>query len=271
MNKNSLKTFFKGCNPFKLFLTKAEREVRNKNLNQVAEHLAVITDHKSSKDVVQQESLKLNKFLNELTPERREALMHKLPSDPLLDSENGKKFKLPDNKNFKEIFFHFFGMDENWPIWRSLIGGLMVHAPEYPTYFIPAFTQARATGDAKELKKGEGPRGIITGMLEGVAIGALVAGKKIKPAEWIPYIVLGAALQLFSSKVFPWLGEKAGQQFYHKRMDSKSQKNKIDKVDIQNPEISNPVKESIQPAQKPEIPAFKGRYLYNNYSTGLRI
>lgn len=269
MNRNSLKAFFKDCNPFNMFLSKAEREVRNKNLGDAAEHLAIITDPNKSKDIVQAASLKLNELIKGLNPERKKALIKSIPSDSILDSEHGKDFKLPENASFKEIVFHFFGMDKNWKLGRNLAGGFMVHAPEYPTYFIPAFTQARATGDATEMKKGEGPRGIITGMLEGVAIGALVSGRAIKPAEWIPYIFLGAALQLFSSKVFPWLGEKMGRQLYLRRQESN--KSEMAKSELQNPDVSNPVKESVKSTQKPETPAFKGRYLYNNYSTGLRI
>lgn len=264
MNENSLKSFFADLNPLKMFLSKAERKVRNNDLAEAAKHLAIITDHNKSKDVVQGASIKLNELIKGLSPERRKALIKSIPSDSIFDSKHGKDFKLPENANFKEIVFHFFGMDKNWPLWRNLLGGFMVHAPEYPTYFIPAFTQAKATGDAKDLKKGEGPRGIITGMLEGVAIGALVSGRAIKPAEWIPYIVLGAALQLFSSKVFPWLGEKMGQQLYHKKAASNSQKAEINTFDNQNP-----VKETTQSVKKPDSKqAFKGRNLYNNYPMG---
>lgn len=203
------------------FLSKAEKKIRNENLAQAANFLAVIFNPETPKNIVQETSLKLNEFIKSLTPKRRIALSKKLPSDSLLDSENGKDFKLPKNKNIKEVFFHFFGMDENWSLLRNCLGLLMVHCPEYPTYFIPAFTQAKQTGDAKEMKKGEGIRGIITGGLEGIAVGALVSGKKIRPKEMIPYIFLGAGLQLISSLVFPWLGEKIGKYLYNKRMYEK--------------------------------------------------
>lgn len=272
MNKNSLSAFFKDCNPFKMFLSKAERKIRNGDLDKAAKHLAVITDHNSSKELVQEHSMKLNEFMKgltpeRLTPERRDALLKKIPSDSLLDSENGKDFKFPENKNFGEIIFHFLGMDKNWPLGRNLLGGFLVHSPEYPTYFIPAFTQAKATGDATDLKKGEGPRGIITGCLEGVAVGALVSGKNIhRVQEMVPYMVLGAAMQLFSSKVFPWLGEKMGRHFYLKRQTAN-----LRQAELQKQEIQNPVKESNQSVNKFDKPAFKGRTLYNNYSTGMRI
>ncbi len=130
--------------------------------------------------------------------------------------EQGHADKVNPVSSWKKLIFNFFGMNDNWPLARNLLGGFMVHCPEYPTYFIPAFMQAKATGEAKELKKGEGPRGLITGGLEGIAVGALVSGEKLKLKEMGPYILLGAALQLFSSKVFPWLGEKLGQRLYQK-------------------------------------------------------
>lgn len=213
----------------------------------------MLDSSKSAEDIKQLVGKLKNK------PELRKAI---LSEDAINDLPKDKVSQIKETKSAKEIFFHFFGMNDNWKLGRNLAGGFMVHAPEYPTYFIPAFTQARATGDATEMKKGEGPRGIITGMLEGVAVGALVSGGKIKAREMGPYIVLGAALQLFSSKVFPWLGEKMGQQFYHKRQEANKK----------NLEVQNPVKESVQPVQKPEKPAFKGRNLYNSYPTGnLRI
>lgn len=136
----------------------------------------------------------------------------------------------------KEMIFNFFGMNHNWSLGRNLLGGLMVHCPEYPTYFIPAFTQAKATGEATELKKGEGPRGIITGGLEGIAVGALVSGEMLRPREMGPYILLGAGLQLFSSKVFPWLGEKLGRQIYLRRQ-----------AEMKLKQTETPVIEIVQP------------------------
>lgn len=163
----------------------------------------------------------------------------------------------------KKLVFNFFGMNDNWKIGRCLLGGFLVHAPEYPTYFIPAYTQAKATGEAKELKKGEGPRGIITGALEGVAVGALVSGNDIKKSEMVPYMILGAGLQLFSSKVFPWLGEKAGAYIYRQRMAKMSDAEKV----LEKAKINKP--EELKPAPKPNqtIPVFKNLY----YSGSLKI
>lgn len=149
---------------------------------------------------------------------------------------SNKKNGFEHSKNIKEICFHFFGMNDNWPIWRNLLGGLMVHAPEYPTYFIPAYTQAKATGNADDLKKGEGPRGLITGGLEGLAVGALVSGRFLKAKEMLPYVLLGMGLQFFSSKVFPWIGEKAGCYAYRNNLQQKFE-NLIPGLDnIQQPE-----------------------------------
>lgn len=146
-----------------------------------------------------------------------------LSSDALEAAAKRKWINITPTKNWKEIVYNFFGMNKCWN-WKRNVGGIfMVHCPEYPTYFIPSYTQAKATGDATELKKGEGPRGLITGGLEGIAVGALVSGEILKPGEMIPYVVLGAGLQLFSSKFFPWLGEKVGRYVYNKRMADNAQ------------------------------------------------
>lgn len=200
------------------FLSKAEKEIRNRNIETAVNYLTIISDMKSTHEMVSDASIKLSKFFKSLTPERHNALVKKLYSDSAFTSSAGEKFNLPPAKSNKEIFFHFFGMDENWPIWRSLFGAFLVHSPEYPTYTIPAYTQAAATGDASELKKGEGFRGVITGLLEGVAVGALVSGKKLKGREMIPYMLLGAGLQFFSSKFFPWISEKIGRRVYLNKM-----------------------------------------------------
>ncbi|HNW26376.1 MAG TPA: hypothetical protein PLG15_01615 [Candidatus Gastranaerophilaceae bacterium] len=150
-------------------------------------------------------------------------------------------------KNLKRIFFEFFGMRENWKWKRNILGLLMVHAPEYPTYLIPAYTQAKATGNAKELKKGEGLRGFLTGMLEGLAVGALVSGEKLKIKEMIPFIVLGAGLQFFSSQFFPWAAEKVGKHIY-----LKNRKKSISK------QITNISNNKI----KPVFQNFKGQNIY---------
>lgn len=173
-------------------------------------------------------------------------------------------------KSKKEIFFNFFGMNENWPLGRNILGALMVHCPEWPTYFIPAYTQAKANGDAGDLKKGEGARGIITGGLEGIAVGALVSGRMLKPKEMGPYIILGAALQLFSSKLFPWLGEKIGRIQYDK-LHPKPGGYKAEKQPAQ---LTMPANFAAKPMQNPiaKSPAFKGKSLYNsNPSSRMKI
>lgn len=249
-----LPPLFKWLMNFKYF-----RNMENARAARAEEAKKFVNDLLDSSKTAEDIKQLVGKLKNK--PELRKAI---LSEDAINDLPMDKVSQIKESKSAKEIIFHFFGMNDNWKLGRNLAGGFMVHAPEYPTYFIPAFTQAKATGDASDMKKGEGPRGIITGMLEGVAVGALVSGGKIKGREMVPYIVLGAALQLFSSKVFPWLGEKMGRQIYLRRQA-------VDKPDLV---VQNPVKEPAQPLQKPdkpEMPAFKGRNLYNNYSTGLKI
>lgn len=178
-----------------------------------------------------------------LTKEQQESVLKDLYTDDvkeILKKENKSGFE--KSKNWKDIIFHFFAMDENWPIGRCLLGAFMVHLPEYPTYIIPAFTQAKATGEAKELKKGEGIRGLLTGGLEGVAIGALVSGKNIKVKEMGPYILLGASLQLFSSKVFPWVGEKIGRSMYlMNKAEIKQTNTSFEKNEYSKPKVLNQI------------------------------
>ncbi|MEI8129473.1 MAG: hypothetical protein WCG95_07645 [bacterium] len=169
-------------------------------------------------------------------------------------------------KGAKEIFYNFFGMNEHWKTGRNILGMVMVHSPEYPTYFIPAFTQTKETGNSGHIKEGEGIRGLITGGLEGIAVGALVSGAKLKPKEMIPYVILGAGLQYLSGKLFPWLGEKAGLYLYNKKIK-------------QNPDLAQGVKpidtekSNEQPLSKTSTiktpnPQFKGRSLYGNFNSG---
>lgn len=181
------------------------------------------------------------------TGTEQKAFIKSILSEDALVQLNTNSQGTPTPKNTREILLHFFGMNENWKLGRNLLGGLMVHSPEYPTYFIPAYTQAKATGDAKELKKGEGPRGLITGGLEGVAVGALVSGEMLKPKEMIPYIILGAALQFFSSKFFPWIAEKLGKMQY----DKANAKQELQKKSLNLTEntVENPLRQSM-PAPK---------------------
>lgn len=158
----------------------------------------------------------------QLTPEQLEIVKKKVPHHTLEIISLHKIADIKSDKGPKDIFYNFFGMDETWPLWRNVMGLVMVHSPEYPTYFIPAYTQSKATGEAGDLKKGEGPRGLITGGLEGIAVGALVSGRKLKFKEMVPYIGLGMGLQMISCTVFPWLGEKMGRNIYNKNNPSEA-------------------------------------------------
>ncbi len=158
----------------------------------------------------------LKSMIKPLPKEEHQLLKEVLSSDALDAIDKHGLAQLDHHKSKKEIFFHFFGMNKNWKWGRNIAGLLLVHSPEYPTYFLPAFNQAKETGDAHELKKGEGLRGFLTGCLEGAAVGALVSGEKMKGREMVPYILLGAGLQFLSAKVFPIIGEKAGKYLYHK-------------------------------------------------------
>lgn len=181
-----------------------------------------------------------------------------------------KKYKLANidnDKSLKDIFYNFFGMNEKWPLGRNLLGGFMVHFPEYPTYFLPAYNQTKATGDAGDLKKGEGARGLITGGLEGVAVGALVSGRFLKVKEMVPYIILGASLQLLSSKLFPWLGEKMGGYVYRKRMSENPNKS-LPQIDIAENRDVEPLSFSQTVPSKVLTTPFKGICLYNKPSMG---
>lgn len=123
------------------------------------------------------------------------------------------KFKISD------LAHNYFGIDETCSVGRKILSFILVQLPEFPTYFIPAFTQSKNTGDAKDLKKGEGPRGLITGGLEGLAVGTIVSGHKINVVkELIPYICIGSGLQFLSSVIFPRLGENLGSLLYKKKL-----------------------------------------------------
>ena len=128
---------------------------------------------------------------------------------------------------FKKIAYDFLAMDKSWSAGRNILGALMVDLPEWPAYFIPSFTQAKNTGDAKNLKKGEGIRGLLTGGLEGLAVGALISGEKLNAKKLGMCIAFGAGMQFISSKIFPIIGEKIGSLIYHKNL-------------AKNKEIANP-------------------------------
>lgn len=194
-----------------------------------------------------------------------EALKALTSQDSLEIIEKSGSIKLGKDSPW-DIVQHFFGMNKYWPTWRNVLGVIMVHCPEYPTYFIPAFTQAKQTGDAKELKKGEGPRGLITGGLEGIAVGALVSGEKLSAKTMIPYIFLGAGLQLISSLVFPWLGEKIGKYLYNKNINEKA--NEI----TPSSDISVNKDQTLTQAPNSNTVQFKARLPYNKiYNGNLKI
>lgn len=186
--------------------------------------------------------------------------------------------KIDANKSLKDVFFNFFGMNENWKWGRNIGGLIMVHCPEYPTYFIPTYSQTSETGNPGHVKKGEKVRGLLTGGLEGLAVGALVSGEKLKGREMVPYIVLGAGLQLISSLVFPWLGEVVGKQVYKKRVASgKIDPNNVSfkSNNLHAPDISavsdNPLK-PVDTDNPSKSTAFNGRIPYQNiYSGRLKI
>lgn len=189
----------------------------------------------------------------------------KLLSHENIETLRSNKFvNIKVEEGWKDILSNFFGMHENWPVGRNSLGCFLVGLPEYPAYFIPAFTQAKNTGDAHELKKGEGTRGLITGGLEGIAVGALVSGRDISVKGLLPYVCLGMAMQFSSSKLFPVLGEKAGQILYRKKQTA------LPKPD--NPTNVSPVSEVKTPLAT--APTSFGRLQKQNISrpsTGLRI
>lgn len=191
------------------------------------------------------------------------------------------------SKTRGEIFYNFFGMNKNWKTGRNILGLVMVHCPEYPTYFIPTYSQTSQTGNPGHVKKGEKIRGLLTGGLEGLAVGALVSGEKLKGREMVPYIALGAGLQLLSSLLFPWLGEIVGKRVYknrvasgkivpgasfQKKFDQSIGVNEVQKTPPDIPvKLDNPLK-PVNPDNPHPPPTFSGRIPYNNiYSCRLKI
>lgn len=183
----------------------------------------------------------------------------------------------------KQVVGKFFSIDENWTWQRNLLGAFLVYLPEIPTYFIPSYTQAKKTGCAKDLKHGEGIRGILTGMLEGVAVGAIVSGKDMKAGKIVPFALLGATIQLMSSLTLPKIGEKVGAFVYNKRKYAE----KLEEI-IDIPFGSDPTTAQLQAAQKLQAPVqvsaskkpqapqapnanqpqFKGSMPYNQFNRG---
>lgn len=234
---------------FKDFFSSKFRVKNNQNLKTMSSELLNCLDNSN--------------FFKSLSREEQQSLKKSAFSEDL--QEVYRKQKVEDfkpTKSAKEIFYHFFGMNENWKLGRNIGGIVMVHCPEYPTYFIPTYSQTSQTGNPGHVKKGEVARGLITGGLEGIAVGALVSGEILKPKEMVPYIILGAGLQFLSSTLFPWLGEVVGRQVYNHRVAT-------GKIDPSKPNIE-PV--SHKKVKKPKNPSFSGANPYRNvYSSGLKI
>lgn len=238
------------------------RVKNNENLSKISSELLDAVDN--------------SKFYKSLNPIEQKSLKKRVFSEDLQEvfrSENKPDFE--PSKSPKEIFYHFFGMNENWKWGRNILGMVMVHCPEYPTYFIPTYSQTKETGNCGHVKKGEKFRGLLTGGLEGLAVGALVSGAKLKGKEMVPYIVLGAGLQLLSSMLFPWLGEVTGKQVYKKKVasgeidPSKVSFKALGAGNLHDPD--NPIKPD-NPDNPKKPPAFSGRIPYNNvYSSRLKI
>lgn len=229
---------------FNIFLDKATREKNTKNIEKTTISLY-------------NKLVELPEYKNLSKEEQKNVLGNVFNDEAQKVLEKSNLCKL--EKSAKDIIFDSFGMHENWKLGRNALGCFLVNLPEYPTYFIPAFTQSKTTGDAKDLKKGEGPRGMITGLLDGIAVGALVSGEKIKfGKEMIPFAILGMTIQMVSGTVFPWLGEKAGQCIYRKNLQKQTplaSQNPVNFVskesDLKSPQSSdNKNHKSLYPNQK---------------------
>lgn len=188
--------------------------------------------------------------------------------------------------SIKEVGGKFFSTNKEWSWKRNLIGAFLVYCPEIPAYFIPSYTQSKNTGCAKDLKHGEGIRGLMTGGLEGLAVGAIVSGKEMSVKKIAPYFLLGAIIQFGSSLVLPIIGEKVGKFVYNKHKYAQKLEELID-----IPFGNEPTPEQFQAMQKlqtPQTPAqlaapqkpqapnnnpvqFKGNMHYNIYSGNLKI
>lgn len=167
----------------------------------------------------------------------------------------------------KFVFGKFFSTSKEWSWKRNLIGALMVYCPEIPTYFIPAYTQAKGTGSAKDLKKGEGIRGLLTGGLEGMAVGAIVSGKEMKAKQIIPFVLFGAVVQLISSLTLPLVGEKVGKFAYNKRKYAE----KLEQI-VDIPFSGEQPQQAQIAAPNSNQPQFKGASPYGKtYSGNLKI
>lgn len=220
--------------------------------------------------------------------ENGHSVNHELLSKEASNAVKQHKFENDDGGDLfskaKQVVSKFFSINEDWNWKRNLKGAFLVYLPEIPTYFIPSYTQSKKTGCAKDLKHGEGIRGLLTGMLEGVAVGAIVSGKDMKAGKIVPFALLGAAIQLMSSLTLPKVGEKVGTFVYNKRKYAE----KLEEI-IDIPFGNEPTPEQLKTLQKPQTPAqltapqkpqapntnqpqFKGAMPYNQFNRGsLRV
>lgn len=130
--------------------------------------------------------------------------------------------------HFKFAAYKYLGLtDKPDYLSKNMLAAFLVLLPEIPTYFIPAFSEAKANGNAKDVKKGEGYRGLLTGGLEGLAVSAIIAKGQFRKANIIPLVIFGSLMQFVSSKLFPIIGEKVGQFLY-----TGKEKNEHTKLDI---------------------------------------
>lgn len=175
-----------------------------------------------------------------------------------------------------------------WSLGKNTFAACLVILPEIPAYFIPSFNQAKATGDAKAIKNGEGARGLITGGLEGLAVGSITATKTLGPAHLIPFILFGAGLQFISSKVFPIVGEKIGKIVYNDKVKNGMPVSRCSnsQVNVADENITKPVLNVVSPttnvtpvatvaenkSSTPVVAPFKGiNFTKITNTTGLKV
>lgn len=191
-------------------------------------------------------------------------IKQKFFSDEAWATIKGLKLDASESGDFfskaKQVVGKFFSIDEGWSWKRNLLGAFLVYLPEIPAYFIPSYTQAKNTGGAKDLKHGEGIRGLITGALEGLAVGAIVSGKKMSFEKIAPFALFGAVVQLFSSLTLPIIGEKVGAFAYNKRKYAEKLEEIIDipftgdqtqPTQLANPNSNQPQFKGAMPYAKP--------------------
>lgn len=155
--------------------------------------------------------------------------------------------EIPENMSntLKKTFMKFLSFVPKAGLKRNVLGPLFVILPEIPAYLIPAYSEAKSTGSAENVKKGEGARGLLTGAFEGLAVGAIVsapeeketiinnvkktvqasvkdAGMDLSYKKIIPFVIVAAGVQFISSKIFPIIGEKLGQSLYTKNQSLKN-------------------------------------------------